>query len=182
MITFESSYRTEKKSHDSFIQRFGILQRRKLSEKRCIGDGMKDVIRELNEYAPDLICLRKNCIVRIALYAQQHSLTDKQPKWYIPVSEMVDEMTRSILEKTFGSDSVDAYGAMRQEVVSSNAPEMTITIFATIRMSSIFTMKTDSSLIMGASLSLRFTKQIFRSSITTLEIPLLPTRKMVYAM
>lgn len=111
MITFESSYRTEKKSHDSFIQRFGILQRRKLSEKRCVGDGMKDVIRELNEYAPDLICLRKNCIVRIALYAQQHSLTIKQPKWYIPVSEMVDEMTRSILEKTFGSGLVDAYGS-----------------------------------------------------------------------
>ena len=31
------------------------------------------------------------------------------PKWYIPVSEMVDEMTRSILEKTFGPGLVDAY-------------------------------------------------------------------------
>lgn len=111
MVSFESSYRSEKKKRDSFIQRFGILQRRILSEKRCVGDGTRDVIRELNDYGPDLICLRKNCIVRIALYAQQHGLSIRQPKWYIPVSEMVDEMSRSILEKTFGPGLVDAYGS-----------------------------------------------------------------------
>ena len=111
MVSFESSYRSEKKSRDSFIQRFGILQRRILSEKRCIGDGTAEVIKELNDYAPDLICLRKNCIVRIALYAQQHNLQIKKPRWYIPVSEMVDDVTRNILEKTFGSGLVDAYGS-----------------------------------------------------------------------
>ena len=111
MVSFESSYRSEKKSRDSFIQRFGILQRRILSEKRFIGDGTAEVIKELNDYAPDLICLRKNCIVRIALYAQQHNLQIKKPKWYIPVSEMVDDVTRNILEKTFGSGLVDAYGS-----------------------------------------------------------------------
>ena len=111
MVSFESSYRSEKKSRDSFIQRFGILQRRILSEKRCIGDGTAEVIKELNDYAPDLICLRKNCIVRIALYAQQHNLQFKKPKWYIPVSEMVDDVTRNILEKTFGPGLVDAYGS-----------------------------------------------------------------------
>ena len=111
MVSFESSYRSEKKSRDSFIQRFGILQRRILSEKRCIGDGTAEVIKELNDYAPDLICLRKNCIVRIALYAQQHNLQIKKPKWYIPVSEMVDDVTRNILEKTFGPGFVDAYGS-----------------------------------------------------------------------
>lgn len=110
MVTFESSYRTEKKQKDSFLQSLGILRRRKLSEKRCAGDGMRDVIRELNAYAPDLICLRKNCIVRIALYAQQHHLKVRKPKWYIPVSEMVDEVTRQILEKTFGQGLVDCYG------------------------------------------------------------------------
>lgn len=111
MVSFESSYRSEKKSRDSFIQRFGILQRRILSEKRCIGDGTAEVIKELNDYAPDLVCLRKNCIVRIALYAQQHNLQIKKPKWYIPVSEMVDDVTRNILEKTFGPGLVDAYGS-----------------------------------------------------------------------
>ncbi len=111
MVSFESSYRSEEKKRDSFIQRFGILQRRILSEKRCIGDETAQVIRELNEYAPDLICLRKNCIVRIALYAQQHGLALRQPKWYIPVSEMIDDMTRGILEKTFGPGLVDAYGS-----------------------------------------------------------------------
>ena len=111
MLSFESSYRKEKKQQDSILQKFGILQRRKLSETRCTAEGMPDVIRELNEYHPDLICLRKNCIVRIALYAQEHNLTIRQPKWYIPVSEMVDEMTRMTLEKTFGPGLVDAYGS-----------------------------------------------------------------------
>ena len=72
---------------------------------------MPDVIKDLNDYKPDLICLRKNCIVRIALYAQEHGLSIHQPKWYIPVSEMVDEMTRKTLEKTFGPGLVDAYGS-----------------------------------------------------------------------
>ncbi len=110
MVSFESSYRTEKKKRDSVVQKLGILQRRILSERRCTDEGMPDVIRELNEYAPDLICLRKNCIVRIALYAQKHNLTIRHPKWYIPVSEMVDEVTRSILEKTFGPGLTDCYG------------------------------------------------------------------------
>ena len=111
MVSFESSYRKQKSSRDSFIQRLGILQRRIISEKRCVGDETRGVIEELNEYAPDLIVLRKNCIVRIALYAQEHGLTLRQPKWYIPVSEMVDEVTRNILEKTFGPGLVDAYGS-----------------------------------------------------------------------
>ena len=59
MLSFESSYRKEKKQQDSFLQKFGILQRRKLSETRCTAEGMPDVIRELNEYHPDLICLRR---------------------------------------------------------------------------------------------------------------------------
>lgn len=112
MITFESSYRTEKKSRDSIVQRFGILRRRKLSEKRCETDaGMREVIAELNDYAPDLICLRKNCIVRIAVFAQQHGLSIRHPKWYIPISEMVDEMTVRTLSRTFGPNLVDAYGS-----------------------------------------------------------------------
>ena len=111
MISFESSYRSTKVKRDSVLQKFGILQRHILSERRCTEEGMPDVIRELNEYAPDLICLRKNCIVRIALYAQEHNLTVKQPKWYIPVSEMVDDMTIRILKKTFGPGLVDAYGS-----------------------------------------------------------------------
>lgn len=110
MVSFESSYRDEKAGRDSAVQKLGILQRRILSEKRCTEEGMADVIRELNEYRPDLICLRKNCIVRIALYAQEHNLAVHKPKWYIPVSEMVDKMTENILSKTFGPGLVDAYG------------------------------------------------------------------------
>lgn len=111
MITYESSYRKETKKNDSVVQKLGILRRRKISEARCVGDGTADVIRELNAYEADLICLRKNCIVRIALYAQQHGMEIRHPKWYIPVSEMVDEVTRSVLEKSFGPNLVDCYGS-----------------------------------------------------------------------
>lgn len=69
MITFESSYRKEKKQHDSILQRFGILQRRKLSETRCTPEGMPDVIKDLNDYKPgsDLPAqklYRPHCTVR----------------------------------------------------------------------------------------------------------------------
>ncbi len=111
MISYESSYRKNQKATDSPLQKLGILRRKRISEKRCTGDGTADVIREINEYAPDLICLRKNCIVRIALYAQEHGIAIRQPKWYIPVSEMVDEVSRKILEKSFGPNLVDAYGS-----------------------------------------------------------------------
>lgn len=151
----------KKNSRTPFYRNSGILQRRKLSETRCTAEGMPDVIRELNEYHPDLICLRKNCIVRIALYAQEHNLTIRQPKWYIPVSEMVDEMTRMTLEKTFGPGLVDAYGSDETGSCIINGRARITMTFAMTHTLSTFMMTKMSLPTMAASSSRRCSRLIF---------------------
>ncbi|MCD8124680.1 MAG: hypothetical protein LUE23_06550 [Lachnospiraceae bacterium] len=112
MFSFVTSHKKiDPKKGDSIIQKFGLMRRRVVSEDNCVGDGIGDVIRELNEYKPDVLCFRRNCLVRMALYAKKHGLTIYKPKLYTPVSEMVDEMTRNILTEAFGDGLFDAYGS-----------------------------------------------------------------------
>lgn len=112
MFSFETSHKhVDAKKGDSWVQKLGILRRRVVSEKNCVGEGIKDVLDELNEYQPDLVCFRRNCLVRMALYAKTHNMEVHKPKLYTPVSEMVDDMTRKILTETFGEGLIDAYGS-----------------------------------------------------------------------
>lgn len=112
MFSFETSHKhVDAKKGDSWIQKLGILRRKVVSEKNCVGDGIRDILEELNEYKPDMLCFRRNCLVRMALYAKTHNITVHKPKLYTPVSEMVDDMTRKILTETFGDGLIDAYGS-----------------------------------------------------------------------
>ncbi|MDO4344555.1 MAG: hypothetical protein Q4C50_07105 [Eubacteriales bacterium] len=112
MFSFVTSHKhIDPKKGDSIIQKFGIMPRRVVSEKNCVGEGIRDVLNELNEYKPDVLCFRRNCLVRMALYAQRHNIKVYQPKIYTPVSEMVDDVTRKILTETFGDGLMDAYGS-----------------------------------------------------------------------
>ncbi|MCD8329868.1 MAG: hypothetical protein LUC27_04150, partial [Lachnospiraceae bacterium] len=112
MFSFVTSHKKiDPKKGDSIIQKFGLMRRKVVSEDNCVGDGIGDVIRELNEYKPDVLCFRRNCLVRMALYAKKHGLTIYKPKLYTPVSEMVDEVTRNILTEAFGDGLFDAYGS-----------------------------------------------------------------------
>lgn len=99
-----------KKNYDSIIQKFGFLRRRVVSENTCVGDGIADTIQDINEYKPDAIRFRRNCMVRIAVYAKQHNMEIWKPTLYAPVSEMIDEVTRNLLCETFGPGLLDAYG------------------------------------------------------------------------
>ena len=49
--------------------------------------------------------------MRMALYAQRNGMKVHKPKIYVPVSEMVDDMTRKVLAETFGDGLMDAYGS-----------------------------------------------------------------------
>ncbi len=112
LLSFETSHRhVDPKKGDSIIQKFGLMRRRVVSEDNCVGDGIRDVLDEVNDYRPDVLCFRRNCLVRMALYAQQHDIKVWKPKFYVPVSEMVDDMTRKILSETFGDNLMDAYGS-----------------------------------------------------------------------
>ena len=64
----------------------------------------------INEYKPDMICFRRNCLVRIVAYAEKHNMPLWKPKLYCPISEMVDDVTRKLLKKTLGDGLIDAYG------------------------------------------------------------------------
>lgn len=111
MYSFQTSHRDPSdKSTDSFIQKLGFMRRKVVSEDYCVGDGIADTIRDINEYKPDMLCFRRNCLVRIAMYAKQHNMELWKPKFYVPVSEMVDDVTVKLLTETLGPGLIDAYG------------------------------------------------------------------------
>lgn len=112
MYSFMTSHTAPgaRKKNDSFIQSLGFMRRKVVTEDNCVGDGIADYINDINEYKPDMLCFRRNCLVRIAMYAKQHDMPLWQPKYYVPVSEMVDDVTRALLEESFGPGLIDAYG------------------------------------------------------------------------
>lgn len=111
MYSFQTSHKDPNdKSRDSIIQKFGLMRRKVVSEDYCVGDGIADTIRDINAYQPDMLCFRRNCLVRIAVYAKQHNMELWKPSYYVPVSEMVDEVTRNLLTEVLGPGLIDAYG------------------------------------------------------------------------
>lgn len=111
MLSFLTTHsKVDPKKGDSWIQKLGILRRRIVPEHLYVGEGMRDLIQLVNDYKPDLLCFRKNVLVRMALYAKKNDMKIFQPKIYTPVSEMVDEMTKRLLLETFGDGLFDAYG------------------------------------------------------------------------
>ena len=112
LFSFVTSHKKiDPKKGDSIIQKFGFMRRKVVSEDNCVGDGIRDIINDLNTYKPDVLCFRRNCLVRMALYAKRHNHKIYKPKLYTPVSEMVDDMTRKILTEAFGDGLFDAYGS-----------------------------------------------------------------------
>lgn len=123
MYSFQTSHKgPNAKGRDSIVQMFGLMRRKVVSEDGCVGDGIKDTIDDINEYKPDLICLRRNVLVRIATYAKQHNLYLWKPKLYVPISEMVDDVTRKLLGEVFGDGIIDAYGVSEMGSFIYNFP------------------------------------------------------------
>lgn len=111
MLSFLTTHaHVDPKKGDSWIQKLGILRRKVVPEHLYAGEGMRDLIQLVNDYRPDMICFRKNVLVRMALYAKKHDLEVFKPKVYTPVSEMVDEATKRLLLETYGDGLMDAYG------------------------------------------------------------------------
>ena len=111
MYSFSTSHKgPRKKNRDSIIQKFGLMRRKVVGEDHIVGDGIADLIADINDYKPDLICLRRNVMVRMVQYAEDHGLEIYKPKFYAPISEMVDGVTRRMLAKTLGDGLIDAYG------------------------------------------------------------------------
>ena len=91
---------------EGLIQKLGIMRRRFLAQYEDEGT----VIEAINEYQPDLLYMNKTEFVRIALYAQRHSISIWNPKLYLPVGEMVDPASKNLLMNTFGNNLADSFG------------------------------------------------------------------------
>ena len=111
MYSFSTSHKgPRKKDRDSIIQKFGFMRRKVVGEDHIVGDGIADLIADINDYKPDLICLRRNVMVRMVAYAETHGLNIYKPDYYAPISEMVDDVTRRALAEALGPGLIDAYG------------------------------------------------------------------------
>jgi phenylacetate-coenzyme A ligase PaaK-like adenylate-forming protein len=111
MYSFSTSHKgPRKKDRDSIVQKFGFMRRKVVGEDHIVGDGIADLIADINDYKPDLICLRRNVMVRMVAYAKEHNLKIYKPKLYAPISEMVDAVTRKVLAEALGPGLIDAYG------------------------------------------------------------------------
>ena len=111
MYSFSTSHKgPRKKDRDSIVQKFGLMRRKVVGEDHIVGDGIADLIKDINDYKPDLICLRRNVMVRMVAYAESHNMEIWKPKFYAPISEMVDGVTRKMLAKALGPGLIDAYG------------------------------------------------------------------------
>ena len=111
MLTFLTTHaKVDPKKGDSWVQKLGILRRKIVPEHLYVGEGMRDLIELVNDYKPDCLAFRKNVLARMAVYAKAHGMKIHQPVVYTPVAEKVDEVTRKLLEETFGPNLMDAYG------------------------------------------------------------------------
>lgn len=125
MMSFLTTHsKVDLKKGDSWIQRLGILRRKVVPEHLYQGEKMKDLIELVNEYRPDMLCFRKNVLVRMAIYAKANGLEIFKPKIYTPVSEMVDEMTRKLFFETYGEGMMDAYGTNETGSCAVRLPNM----------------------------------------------------------
>ena len=95
---------------DSPIQKIGILRRQLMSDTIMRRVDTQTLVDEINAYEPDYLYNHKNVLVRIAKYVKENDLYLWKPKFYSPVSEMLDEPSSILLREVFGPGLIDAYG------------------------------------------------------------------------
>lgn len=123
MLSFLTTHsHVDPEKGDSFVQKLGILRRKVVPEHLYVGEGMRDLIELVNSYKPDMLCFRKNVLVRMAMYSKNHDMPIYRPKVYAPISEVVDEMTVKLLGEVFGDGLLDAYGCNETGSLAAKLP------------------------------------------------------------
>lgn len=95
---------------DSPVQKLGILRRKYMSDTILQRVDTQTLVDEINAYEPDYLYNHKNVLVRIAKYVKENDLVLWKPKFYTPISEMLDEPSRPLLADVFGPGLLEAYG------------------------------------------------------------------------
>lgn len=92
--------------HQAFFQKLGILRRGFLNQYAP----EEDMVKQVNEYRPDLLYMNKTELMRLALYCKQNKVKIHQPKFFCPTGEKIDDVARSLFKEIFGPNIIDSYG------------------------------------------------------------------------
>lgn len=93
---------------DSFIQKLGILRRRKLS---FLADG-NEIAEEINQYQPDFFYAHRTKLLQVIEYAQKNNVKLHHPAAYAVISEMMLENDEKLFRQNLGDNIFTSYGCM----------------------------------------------------------------------
>ncbi len=107
---------------DSPIQKLGILRHAYMSDTFWEQVETRTLVDEINAYEPDFFYCHKNVMVRIAKYIKENDLYVWKPKFYSPISEMLDAPSNALLREVFGPGLLDTYGLAETGTCVSRIP------------------------------------------------------------
>lgn len=80
------------------------------------------LLQEINDYKPDYLYIHKNIMVRVCLYAKRNRLYLHKPKWYSPISEMLDPSSEALLKEMLGPGLINPYGLSETSTAAVRLP------------------------------------------------------------
>ena len=92
--------------HQAFFQKMGILRRGFLNQYAP----ESDMVKQVNEYKPDLLYMNKTELMRLCLYCKQNNAKIHQPKFFCPTGEKIDDAARALFKEILGPNIIDSYG------------------------------------------------------------------------
>ncbi len=96
--------------------KMSLTQRIIQTRWRDMSDAIKNrvpsdvLLKEINDFKPDFLYIHKNIMVRVCLYAKRNGLYIHRPKWYAPISEMLDASSEKLLREMLGDGLINPYG------------------------------------------------------------------------
>ena len=92
--------------HQAFFQKLGILRRGFLNQYAP----EPDMVKQVNQYKPDLLYMNKTELMRLCLYCKQNNVSIHQPKFFCPTGEKIDDVARTLFKEILGPNIIDSYG------------------------------------------------------------------------
>lgn len=109
---------SENVGYKTFIQRLGILRREYVDDRKSA----ENIIQTINTLHPGLFQMYKSELVRVARYAQENQVEVFKPNFYEISGENVDEISRRIMQKTFGDNLIVIYGCVENGPIAVQRP------------------------------------------------------------
>ena len=92
--------------HEAFFQKMGILRRGFLNQYAP----EEEMVRQMNEYRPDLLYMNKTELMRMCLYCKQNGVEVVKPRFFCPTGEKIDSAARRLFTEILGPNIIDSYG------------------------------------------------------------------------